>query len=223
MFIPLMPLNAVLFPGMPMPLGIFEDRYRRMVEECLDAEEPFGVVLIRSGPEVGGIAQPHDIGTTAQVVHVSDSDEGLGVIVVGRERFRVNELDVDGEVLRAEVSILESEPADERVSLELCSELSQMLAEHIQTILKLLGMPAEKPAVPNEPERLSFMIAAHLTASLQERQRLLELSSAAERLMHERELLRKETEQYRVLYASFRRAEETQSPYGSSDVFFSRN
>lgn len=218
-----MPLNAVLFPGMPMPLAIFEQRYREMIAQCVDGGDPFGVVLIRSGPEVGGLAEPHDVGTTAQVVQAVGSDNGLDVVVVGRERFRVRELTPDGDLLRAEVSIIETEADAERVSMELCSELSHMLTEHIKTILELLGMPGETPAIPSEPERLSFMIAAHLTASLQERQRLLELDSSAERLIRERELLRRETEQYRVLLASFERARETQSPQEPESGVFSRN
>jgi uncharacterized protein len=223
MKMPLMPLNTVLFPGMPMPLAIMEERYLAMIAECLQAEEPFGVVLIRSGPEVGGLADPHEVGTTAQVVKAVRGEDQLQVMVVGRERFRVHELLPDGDLLRAEVSLVDADPEPERISPALCTELSQMLSKHIDTILELLGMPGETPEIPEDPERLSFMIAAHLTASLQERQRLLELGSVAERLLYERELLAQETRQYRLLLASFQRAQDTQRPMDTDHDVFSRN
>ncbi|MDP6513158.1 MAG: LON peptidase substrate-binding domain-containing protein, partial [SAR202 cluster bacterium] len=66
--LPLFPLNSVLFPGASIPLQIFEDRYKQMLRDCLDADSRFGVVLIKSGREVGGSAEPHATGTVAQIV-----------------------------------------------------------------------------------------------------------------------------------------------------------
>ncbi|MBF6600779.1 MAG: LON peptidase substrate-binding domain-containing protein [Dehalococcoidia bacterium] len=71
----LFPLQTVLFPGMRLPLHIFEERYKIMVRECIDEDAPFGVVLIRSGAEVGGGAIPHDVGTTARIIQVEYLDE----------------------------------------------------------------------------------------------------------------------------------------------------
>ena len=61
----LFPLNTVLFPGMRMPLHIFEERYRIMIRECIEEDAPFGVLLIKAGAEVGSGAVPHDVGTVA--------------------------------------------------------------------------------------------------------------------------------------------------------------
>src|SRR5438128_2047759 len=86
----LFPLNTVLFPGMRMPLHIFEERYKIMVRECMEEDAPFGIVLIRSGVEVGGGAVPHSLGTTARIMQVEYLDEGrLNLFAIGERRFRI--------------------------------------------------------------------------------------------------------------------------------------
>lgn len=226
MRLPLMPLNTVLFPGMPMPLLIMEPRYLSMVQECLDAESPFGVALIESGPEVGGIASPCDVGTLARIVHVAENDtlpdRALDIVVVGEDRFRIRELEPDGDLLRGVVEPYEASQADIRVSPELCRELAQMLQEHVTAIMKLIGIPDAQLRIPEDPEPLSFMIAAHITASVQERQSLLEMLQPAERLLRERELLLEETGHYRLLLASLEHAKKPE-PDKDSPAAFSLN
>jgi len=221
--IPLMPLNTVLFPGMPMPLAIFEDRYRRMVDECREADSPFGIVLLQSGPEVGGIGVPFSVGTSARIAEVNEVEEGLEIIVVGLQRFRIEQLEVDDDLLRADVEVLPVGGGAEHVSDELQRELSGMLQRHIQTILELLGFPPGEVSLPEDAERLSFMIAAHLTAGVHDRQRLLEIDDPAERLVQVRELLRVESSQYELLLAASRRAQEAQGQDWREPNLFSRN
>ena len=85
----LFPLNTVLFPGMPLPLHIFEERYKIMIGRCIDEDRPFGVVLIQSGTEVGNPAVPHVVGTTALIAAVKRLEDGrMNLIAVGQERFR---------------------------------------------------------------------------------------------------------------------------------------
>ena len=69
--LPLFPLNTVLFPGVSLPLQIFEERYKLMLRECMESDKRFGVSLIREGDEVGGPAVPHVVGTVAHLVQVS--------------------------------------------------------------------------------------------------------------------------------------------------------
>ena len=76
MEMPLFPLNVVLFPGMALPLHIFEPRYREMINRCLDENLAFGVVLIKEGPEVGGDALPRRVGTAARIVKVDRQPDG---------------------------------------------------------------------------------------------------------------------------------------------------
>src|SRR5690606_7127599 len=86
----LFPLRMVLFPGMALPLQVFEERYRTLVAECLAAREPFGVALIREGTEVGGAAAPFSVGCTARIQRVSPTRDGrLAVTAVGERRFRI--------------------------------------------------------------------------------------------------------------------------------------
>src|SRR5215207_7429183 len=95
MKLPLFPLNTVLFPGMPLSLHIFEDRYKEMISRCLQDNTPFGVLLIKEGVEaLGPLAQPHSIGCTAQITQVQPLDEGrMNLIAIGHERFKLLSLD----------------------------------------------------------------------------------------------------------------------------------
>src|SRR4051812_11668081 len=116
MELPLFPLHAVLFPGVALPLHIFEERYRSMVGRCIEAAEPFGVVLIKDGREVGdahvSLAQ---VGTTAIIRQAGRHPDGrLDIVTVGGRRFRIDELYDDREpYLVGEVEILD-EPIGER-------------------------------------------------------------------------------------------------------------
>ena len=89
MQVPLFPLNTVLFPGGPLPLRIFEPRYLTMVSDCVKADSPFGVLLIREGHE-SGLATTHEVGTLARITDWYQGSDGLlGVTAVGSHRFRV--------------------------------------------------------------------------------------------------------------------------------------
>src|SRR2546428_795565 len=93
--LPLFPLHVVLFPGLPLPLHIFEPRYRLMVGRCLEASSAFGVVLIRAGREVGEPATPYSVGTTAPIVR--------------HERLALLELTWTAERLRALITCVDRE------------------------------------------------------------------------------------------------------------------
>src|SRR5690606_41265145 len=94
--LPLFPLNTVLFPGMTLPLHIFEPRYRVMIKRCLKLNRPFGVVLIRVGNEVGGSAVPHDIGTSAYITHAQPLDNvRINIQTLGYKRFRLVTIEQD--------------------------------------------------------------------------------------------------------------------------------
>ncbi len=89
--LPLFPLNnVVLFPDMPLPLHIFEERYKAMIGACAERNAPFGVVLIKEGSEVGEPATPHTVGTTARIAQVQRLQEGrLNILTRGETRFEV--------------------------------------------------------------------------------------------------------------------------------------
>lgn len=86
------PLGSVLFPGLGLPLRVFEPRYREMIADCLDGDRSFGVVLIERGSEVGGGEVRLRVATVARILDVSLQDDGtLGVFSVGTERVEVLE------------------------------------------------------------------------------------------------------------------------------------
>ena len=109
--IPLFPLNIVLFPDGPLPLRIFETRYVDMVRRCMRDGEPFGVVLIREGNEVGP-AQTFDVGTLARIMDFDALPDGLlGLSCVGQQRFRIVKRSTQSDGLKlGEVEWLEVEP-----------------------------------------------------------------------------------------------------------------
>jgi len=89
MEIPLFPLRTVLYPGGPLPLRIFEQRYLDMVSRCLKEESPFGVLLIRKGSETGP-ADTYNVGTLARIADWYQGSDGLlGITAIGGERFRL--------------------------------------------------------------------------------------------------------------------------------------
>ena len=97
--LPLFPLRSVLCPGIALPLHIFEDRYRLMVGRCIEAGDPFGVVLIREGREVGPIAsQVATVGTTAAIRQAGRYPDGrLDIVTVGQRRFRIEGVDASSQ------------------------------------------------------------------------------------------------------------------------------
>ena len=107
--IPLFPLGSVLFPGMPLALRVFEERYLKMMGAILDEDTPqFGVVLIERGHEVGGGEQRFGVGTLAEVLEIAAPDGPLAVVAKGTRRFRVTTWLEDDPYPRAEVELLES-------------------------------------------------------------------------------------------------------------------
>ena len=173
--LPLFPLHVVLFPGLPLPLHIFEPRYRLMIGQCLEADAPFGVVLIRAGREVGDPADPYSVGTTAQIVRQERLADGrLNLLCVGRHRFRIRALRTDQPYLAADV-----EPLAERPTEPEAVDLTATLAGRVRAFL---GAAAPALELPADPGALSFAVAALIPLDLAERQALLELTSTAERL-----------------------------------------
>lgn len=165
--LPLFPLEVVLLPGTPLPLHIFESRYKEMIAECLSNRAPFGVVRTIDD----GIAK---IGCTAEIVTVTKeySDGRLDLVARGVERFEVLELNRERSFLRAEISLLsDDEPAPrfvETVAVELHRE-----------ILSLAG--AVQDISGADPSGLSFHLAGSLPLELDFKQKLLGMRSENER------------------------------------------
>ena len=125
----LFPLHTVLFPGMPLPLNVFEPRYLQLVQECVEQEEPFGVALIREGPEVGGFADPFLVGATARIEQVAQGMlNTIQLMARGERRVRILELHHDRPYLWADAEEIDDQPDE-------AGEAPQELLERGQELL----------------------------------------------------------------------------------------
>jgi Lon protease-like protein len=190
MELPLFPLHLVLFPGRPLPLHLFELRYRQMLEDCLEADSTFGVVAIRAGQEVGQPAEIFPVGTVARIEHVETLDDGrFDILTRGVQRFRVGRMLEGTPYLRAEVELLEDGPVDPATATR-ATELRELLMPYLAG----LGAPQELLArLPECPDKLAYLAAAAVQVEVPEQQRLLELDSTATRVAATLEMLRRET------------------------------
>jgi Lon protease-like protein len=172
----LFPLGLVLLPGERMPLHIFEPRYKELIGECLAEERPFGIVL----SDDSGL---HEVGTEASVIEVLERfDDGrLNIVVEGGERFRVVELTSGRAFQTGEVE----EVADDDVAFD--QDDADRALRLFQELRELVGSDVEEPE-QGEPA-LSYALASRVDFGLDPKQRLLELTSEADRLTLVIELL----------------------------------
>ena len=186
--LPIFPLRAVLFPGATVPLHIFEPRYREMVGRCLEHDEPFGVVLIQEGEEVGGHAAPRRIGTEARVIASQRYRDGrYDIVAEGRRRFEILQLDRSRAYLRADVEWLEEL---EGRDVHRLAETVATLFEGVLESLELAGHAiVDESWKALDPRSLSYRVAAALPADDLVKQELLEAADVASRLVREAELL----------------------------------
>ena len=179
--LPLFPLNVVLFPGMALPLHIFEERYKAMIGDCIEHEKPFGVVLIKSGKEVGGPAEPFSTGTTARVVKVERLEEGrMYILATGEHRFETEEVTKTTPHLEGRIRFLEEEPGE--TPDEAMAEFREEYGAYIKNLSSLAGGWTSQPVTPQDPVTLSYSAAANLDMHLHERQAVLEAPTAGKRL-----------------------------------------
>ena len=192
--IPLFPLNTVLFPGMPLPLHIFEPRYREMISVCTQNERPFGVLLIQEGPEVGPGAIPFQIGTLARIVDVNRFPDGrLNIITVGTQRFRLITFSSDKQAyFVGDVEPLEDDPASASAPVELVEQVSNLVQRYVALVQTATGRDLVPLRLPATAAELSYLVGAELHIGNRERQGLLELLSPAERLTQEQQILERE-------------------------------
>lgn len=191
--LPLFPLNTVLFPGMPLPLHIFEQRYKTMISECMRDHKPFGVVLIKSGTEAGPAAEPHPIGTTARILSMERLTEGrLNIETVGEDRFRILELRHDQPYLSAIVENFPVADMDSPAALPLATRLKPWLTQYMTLLARAAETPFDPVRLPNDCASLAYLAAIVLQTPAISKQSLLTLPSLTELLERERQIYRNE-------------------------------
>ena len=195
--LPLFPLNVVMFPNTSIPLQIFEERYKLMLQDCLDGDSRFGVTLIKEGAEVGAPATPHEVGTVADIVHVNRIEGGRFLIsIFGRQRFEIVEVTQHKPYVAASVRLLEDDDAEDVPPTEM-AQIRKAASEHVRLRYGLAGGWVREAKLPDDPLDLSYFIGGMLQATLPEKQALLAEPSTSRRLETELDLLRREGEDMR--------------------------
>jgi Lon protease-like protein len=189
-WLPLFPLNTVLFPGGLLPLKVFETRYVDMVRDCMKNDTPFGVVLIKSGQEVGLAAEPEAVGCLANIVQW-DMEE-LGVLLLhtqGGDRFRIIETRVlHDQRLEARIEMIPADRAEPVTGLHLgCAETLKIIIEDINGKGRAQQgdafiSPFAQPAQLHDTGWVANRWCEILPIPLKARQKLLELEDAQMRL-----------------------------------------
>jgi len=147
MELPLFPLHTVLCPGVALPLKVFEERYRVMVKRCLELDEPFGVVLIRDGREVGAAATSiATVGTIAEIREAAKYSDGrYDLLVVGIRRFRIESVAVGRRpYLVAEVTELDEPVGDPDRAVQMTAEVTQRFVRYLALLQPAEGEDADE-------------------------------------------------------------------------------
>ncbi|MBA2264689.1 MAG: LON peptidase substrate-binding domain-containing protein [Chloroflexi bacterium] len=214
MQLPHFPLHAVLFPHLPLPLHVFEERYRAMATDLMAEGSPFGrrfvVSMITDGPEVGGDAATQRIGTICEIHSAEQFPDGRWLLlVVGVARARLGEVDRSGPYALVDVDPI-AEPAGESAD-QLLPRVQAALDAYMATVKRFVARTASvghaqeqsdvtasldqvlKPIrLPDDPVAASYAVGGVLQVELTRKQQLLELPDAAVRLQAELDLLRRE-------------------------------
>jgi uncharacterized protein len=205
--LPLFPLGSVLYPGLVLPLHIFEDRYRQLVADLLGAPEPqeFGVIAIRYGRETGvdGVSALYETGCTAVLRQVEEYEDGrYDLITVGARRFTLVGLGEQAPYFSGDVEFLADEPGDEAEAGVLVPAVQRAFQAYLDVLSERGGAQITVPELPDEPLLLSYLVAAAVVVDVPIKQELLEEADAFRRLAAERRMLSRETKLLRSLTAT---------------------
>jgi Lon protease-like protein len=216
MRLPYFPLHTVVFPHLPLPIHVFEDRYRAMATDLMADESPYAgrfvVSMITDGPEVGGDAETRPIGTICEVRSAERFPDGRWVLLaVGIGRARLGAID-----RRGPYALVDADPVDEPAgdgADAMLGPAQRALDRYMATVKRFVVRTASvgnatqeasdvaasldqvlKPIqLPDDPVAASYAIGGLLQIELSRKQHLLELPDAATRLRAELELLRRES------------------------------
>lgn len=192
MAVPLFPLHTVAFPGLALPLVVFEPRYREMMRAVLAREDPtFVVAAISEGMEVGGYADIYDVGCRVAVERAEPHEDGtLHLLTRGRERVRLGRRLPDDPYPRTEASPF---PDSEGVRAgQALAEARAALAGYLAALERATGRTPDLPQPPRDLIAASYALAGLLQTEIAEQQALLEMPNAADRLRATAAIARRE-------------------------------
>lgn len=186
--LPLFPLKIVFFPGEIIPLHIFEDRYKSLVDNCVKNKTNFGIVLIEDGKENSEDIVPYNIGTEAEIMQCIELQDGRFYIFVnGKRRFRIDRFDYSKKYLSGRIKWLQESVQDVNKEVE---KLAFSLASDYVKYLRSLNSTFKIELNSENVDLLSYQIAQVLDLSNEERQKILETKSTEERLQIEIQVMR---------------------------------
>lgn len=179
MKIPVFPLNTVLFPGQPIKIQIFEDRYIALLDYVLEEKLDFGVFLIRTGMEAHGpLPQPHDIGTMASILDIKrDGKLRYNITCIGGNRKKIISLDQAEPFLQAQVQDYGFAPATQEAEKkinEIQKLMSPLIFSYLQESTGRSEFKVSKKDLPADPHKLIFLAANLLQNPIMDKQKMLE-------------------------------------------------
>ncbi len=177
-FIPLFPLGVVLFPQMPLPLHIFEERYKELTRYCLEKKQVFGVVLQNE-------ERHFNIGCTARIVEVlHEFDDGrLNILTEGVKRFSIDSVSEEAPYLQASVRFFNDAPTRSKT---VHGKLKESGLDFLLKLFKEMGQPVDDAEFEQlTAKQISFLIASFGGYTQQEKQSFLEITNTGERLRKE--------------------------------------
>lgn len=219
MQLPLFPLNSVLFPTMPLRLHIFEERYKEMINECVDNQSPFGVVLIKDGKAEGNmLAKPYMVGTTAHITQVQRLPYGrMNILAMGRERFKINSLDISSRsFLQADVDLLPLVSINQSILDNGVAKLRPLMESYLFSLSNAGKVEFKSGQLPDDSMALAYLSVALLQADDSLKQDILESVDTYDMLVKLLRIYHKELALIDVLLSPPDAENENDSPFSLS-------
>jgi Lon protease-like protein len=215
--LPLFPLNAVLFPGMALPLHIFEERYKLMIKECVSEKRPFGVVLTRSGPELRTGHPIYEVGTEAHITQVENLADGrMNIATLGYSRFRVHSTHNHKPYMTGLVEDFPLQGVQNPKAQKLAKKIGTMLQGYLNIFAKLGNIELEMEALPDDPVTLGFLTAIILRTPLKDKQILLDVPDLLTLLQIEGRMLSREVHILKILIENGPRWRDDPKPFSNN-------
>ncbi len=191
--LPIFPLGTVLFPGAIMPLHIFEERYRRMLEASRNDDPAFAIALVEYGNETDDEGTPTDIGTACSISGISPRPDGRSdIVVTGAFRVRIADVDWSHGYAVADITPLEDVVENHENVATLYRRIQNRFVQYLSALELLVQEKLPKLEPSEDPAHGAWMIAETLTLHTWERQQVLEYTTVDERLEEIYRLIRRE-------------------------------
>ncbi|MEJ7837451.1 MAG: LON peptidase substrate-binding domain-containing protein [Thermomicrobiales bacterium] len=181
--LPLFPLNTVLYPGMPLPLHIFEERYRRLLRIRAGEETVFGVILVKSTNANVAPLGMYPVGTAARLVTRRSMPDGRSdIVITGTRRFRVHAENWAAGYCLADITWLEDEIGNPARVEELLEESTRRFARYVEGVTRITGREFDGVRISDDPIEAAYDLTTRLPLHTWERQRILEIDTTESRL-----------------------------------------